>query len=301
MIDITGKFETLRQATAQSVITMKNETLERLKKNDLPKKDPLIVARIAGVMAAKKTPELIPYCHSLVLDHVDVDFELGHGQVVVRVTVQTISKTGVEMEALTAASVVALTLYDMLKPVDKEMEIIQTRLLAKTGGKTDFQERISKNFRAAVIVTSDGTAKGQREDKSGRIIQEKLRACQIENIDYVILPDEQDQIYKQILKYCEDGVDLVITTGGTGLGPRDVTVEATAQLIERETPAIMQAIRQFGQKRTPYSMLSRGLAGVRGKTIIINLPGSSKGAAESMDAIFPPVLHIFKMMRGGGH
>ncbi len=93
----------------------------------------------------------------------------------------------------------------------------------------------------------------------------------------------------------------MVTTGGTGLGPRDVTVEATRQVIEREIPGIAEAARSFGQSRTPYAMLSRGLAGITGRTIIVNLPGSSKGAQESMDALFPALFHAYPMIRGGGH
>ena len=96
-------------------------------------------------------------------------------------------------------------------------------------------------------------------------------------------------------------VDLILTTGGTGLSPRDVTVEATRTVIEREVPGISEATRIYGFQRTPYAMLSREVAGVRGKTIIINLPGSSRGAAESMDALFPWVLHVFHILKGGRH
>ena len=102
-------------------------------------------------------------------------------------------------------------------------------------------------------------------------------------------------------EFIQQGVKLIITTGGTGLGPRDVTVEATREVIDREIPGIMEAARSFGQRRTPYAMLSRGLAGQKGDTIIVNLPGSSRGVEESLDAVFPAVLHAYKMMGGGGH
>lgn len=301
MRNISEKITTLRIATASSRINMHKETVMRLKNNDVPKKDILPIARAAGVMAAKKTPELIPYCHSLPLDNVTIDYEIGEDFVEILATATAIWKTGVEIEVMMAAQLAALTIYDMLKPIDKDMEIVSTKLLRKKGGKSDYVERLPKNFKAAVIVTSDGTAAGKREDKSGKIIREKLNELGIESVDYLILPDEKDQIRNHLLKYSEEAYHLVITTGGTGLGPRDVTVEATSEVIERDMPAVMQAMREYGQKRTPYSMLSRGLAGVRGKTVIVNLPGSSRGSLESMNAIFPALLHVYKMMAGGGH
>jgi len=301
MRDVGDKIETLRSATAVSVVTMAAETARRLQANDVPKKDILPIAKAAAVMAAKKTQELIPYCHPLPIDVVDVTLDVGTDRVTIHCTVTAIWKTGVEMEALTASSIAALTIYDMLKPIDKNMEIVSTKLLAKTGGKTDWVEKLPANFKAAVIVTSDGTAVGKRVDNSGKIIKERLESLGVREVAYLILPDEKEQIRQALLDYCVQGVQLILTTGGTGLGPRDVTVEATKGVIEREMPAVVQAFQAYGLKRTPYAMLSRGLAGVREGTVIVNLPGSSNGAREGMNALFPYLLHVYKMMKGGGH
>ncbi len=297
---IGDKIETLRQATAESRIKASPEALRRLEANDLPKKDVLAVARVAGVMAAKRTPDLIPYCHPLALDHVGIHFEVGKDGIIVTARVETVGKTGVEMEALIAASTAALTIYDMLKPVDKGMEIVATKLLSKSGGKSDFFEKIPKDFRAAVIVTSDGTAKGARQDKSGKAIVARLESFGLQP-GYTVLPDEKEIIVQKLLELCSQGVQLILTTGGTGLGPRDVTVEATRQIMEREIPGIMEAGRAYGQRRTPYAMLSRGLAVQRGNAIIVNFPGSSKGTEETLNAIFPALLHAYGMMKGMGH
>jgi molybdenum cofactor biosynthesis protein MoaC len=300
MKSVIDKTTTWRKAIATSTIMTKSSTTDRLMINDLPKKDVLAVARTAGIMAAKKTQELLPYCHPIPIDVVEIHFEVSAGKIVVLASVEAIWKTGVEMEALTAASVAALTIYDMLKPVDFGMEIVWTRLLEKKGGKTDFVEKIPINFKAAVIVTSDGTYKGTRQDQSGKIIKDRLESFGIRP-EYLILADDKAIIASTINRLCEEGTLLIISTGGTGLGPRDVTVEATREIIDREIPGIMEAARRYGQERTPYSMLSRGLAGQRGNTLIINLPGSSKGVEESLNAIFPGVLHSYKMMRGHGH
>lgn len=300
MKSVTSKTTTLRRASASARIRTAPETIARMQSNDLPKKDVLVVARVAATTAAKKTSELIPYCHPLPIDSVEVSFEVGNDCVDVVAKVEAIWKTGVEMEAMTAASVAALTIYDMLKPVDKNIVIESVRLVEKRGGKTSFKDEVPDGFRAAVIVTSDGTHQGTRKDKSGRVICERLESLGI-TPSYHVLPDEEDQIASLLRELIEDGNDLILTTGGTGLGPRDVTVEATRRVIEREVPGIVEASRTYGQNRTPYAMLSRGLAGVCGKTIVVNLPGSSRGAEETMNAIFPGILHAYGMIRGSGH
>jgi cyclic pyranopterin phosphate synthase len=271
-----------------------------MQSNELPKKDVLVVARVAATNAAKKTWELIPYCHPIPVDAVEVTFRVGDDVIDIEATVEAIWKTGVEMEALTAASTAALTIYDMLKPVDQHIVIESIKLEKKRGGKSSFKDPVPPGFRAAVIVTSDGTAAGKREDKSGRVIRERLRSFGIEPT-YHILPDDEEKIESLLRELVDGGVDLILTTGGTGLGPRDVTVEATKRVIEREVPGIAEAGRAYGQSRTPYAMFSRGVAGVCGTTIVVNLPGSSKGAEESLTAIFPALLHAYSMLRGGGH
>jgi len=136
MVDVSGKNVTKRVATAQAVVTMRPETLEKIRQNTLAKGDALGVARVAGVLAAKRTDELIPLCHSLPLSDVSVDFEFGETALTIRTSATTLAQTGVEMEALTAATVAALTVYDMAKAVDKRMTIEGVHLVSKTGGKS---------------------------------------------------------------------------------------------------------------------------------------------------------------------
>lgn len=301
MFSTDQKPMTLRTARAQAVIVMGTKLVEVLKNKSGPKGDALEAARVAGVMAAKRTPDLIPYCHPMPLDQVTLNFELGATSVRIESAVRAVWKTGVEMEALVAAQMAATVIFDMLKPLNAAMTITDVKVLEKTGGKTSFAEKIPDRFKVAVLVSSDGTFAGKRPDKSGKIIMEKFEKYGIRPVDYKILPDERDQIIQALKDYREQGFDLVVTTGGTGLGPRDVTVEATRLVIDREIPGIMEAARMHGQQRTPYAMLSRGVAGCLGKTIVINLPGSSNGVRESLDAIFPYVLHAYPMMGGGGH
>ncbi len=301
MIDVSEKLDTLREATAEATVRARPETIDMVKSGDVPKGDVIEMARAAGILGAKKTSELIPFCHQVPLDWISVDFEFGE-KIVIKTQAKAIWKTGVEMEALTAASIAALTIYDMLKPIDDSLEITSVKLIEKRGGKSEWKQHLKPPLKAAVLVLSDTVSQGKKEDKSGKIIVEKLKKEPVEVVEYRILPDDFDMIKRELIRLSdEEKVDLILTSGGTGLNPRDVTVDATKTVIQRDVPGIPEAARIYGFQRTPYAMLSRETAGVRGKTIIINLPGSSRGASESMDALFPWVLHAFHILRGGGH
>src|SRR5579885_1961172 len=297
MISIEHKTETRRTARAQAAIRAAPATLRRLKRNDLPKKDVLVVARTAGMMAAKKTPELLPECHPLNLEAVEVRLETRKGHIRIEARVALTAKTGAEMEALTAATVAALTVYDMLKPIDKNLSITDVRLLEKTGGKSDHAIHLSPRFKAAVVVVSDRSSRGLRKDAGGPPILAYLKSLGIVKPSYHLVPDEKARIASLLESLHGKGTDLILTTGGTGLSPRDVTVEAAREIIDREIPGIAEAARAYGQKRTPYAMLSRGIAGQRGRSLILTLPGSPKAAQEWLAALFPGLMHAFEVMR----
>lgn len=300
MIPISRKPSTLRIAEAEAVLRCSKETTQRVLSQDLPKKDPLGVARTAGIMAAKRTPDLLPYCHPIPLDGVEVHFKLEEGRITASTRVEAVWKTGVEMEALCAASIAALTLYDMLKPVDATMEIGPMRLLSKKGGKSERRVELPVGLMAAVLTCSDSAYQGKRDDQSGKAILDRLKDLGLDS-SYAVLPDEKGPITRKIEELCGLGVGLILTTGGTGLSPRDVTVEAVRDLMDREIPGLAEAARAHGQQRTPLSMFSRGLAAQRGQSLILTLPGSPKAVEEWLDALLPGILHAFPMMKGGGH
>ncbi len=302
MRDISAKYATLRTATARVAIRVAPATLRLLRQGKLPKGDPLPVARVAAIQAAKNTAQIIPYCHPVPVDFVGIEFQVSRNRIEATAQVKAVGKTGVEMEALTAASVAALTLYDMLKPVDDQLEILGVQLLEKTGGKSDFQNVFPTPPRAAVLVMSDSIAAGRKKDLSGRLIVDRLKQAGLKVADYRIIPDDQELIERWLIRYADRSkLDLVITSGGTGLSPRDQTPEAMKRVIVRDVPGIAEAARAFGQDRLPYAMLSRGLAGLRGQTLIVNLPGSRKGTADYLAVLFPALLHAIKMVRQEGH
>lgn len=303
MVNITHKNNTLRKAVAQAVVKVsKAKTIEAVEQKRVPKGDVFEMAKTAGLFAAKRTSDMIPDCHPLPIEYTNISFRMEGLSIFVEVEIHTIYKTGVEVEAMHAASVVALTIYDMLKPIDKEISIENIKLLQKKGGKTDYRKVVEENnITASVIVCSDSISAGEKEDRAGQIIIEKLKAHQVEIEDYRIIPDEKDTIQNLVKSKCESGVDLIILTGGTGVSPSDVTPEAIKPLLERPVRGIEEAIRAYGQNRTPYSMLSRSVSGLIGNTLVLALPGSTKGAEESMDAVFPAVLHIFRVLAAFSH
>lgn len=302
MIDITHKINTLRVAVAQAIVKVsKEETIQAIEQDTVPKGNVFAMSKAAGLLGIKKTPDLLPDCHPLPIEFAGIEYEIDGLEIRIIFTVKTIYKTGVEVEAMHGASVVALNMYDMLKPIDKGIEIHQIKLLKKRGGKSDYTDRFHKNLEAAVVVCSDTISKGQKDDKAGKAIINKLESYHVGINDYCIIPDEIKSIQEKVISYTESDVDLVIFSGGTGLSKRDVTPEALENLIERRIPGIEEAIRAYGQQRTPYSMLSRSVVGTIGNTLVLALPGSTNGAKESMDAVFPAVLHVFGILKGARH
>lgn len=302
MVDITPKSSTLRKAIAQAIVKVsKPETIRAIKQRTVPKGDVLECARVAGLFAAKRTADMIPDCHPLPVEFTSVSYEIEEMEVKVLVEIHTIYKTGVEVEAMHAASVVALTMYDMLKPIDKEVSIEQIKLVEKKGGKSDRTPSSERTISARVVVCSDSISQGKGEDRAGEAIRERLEKYGVKVLEKTVIPDDSQQIQSLAKESSKAGIDLLIFTGGTGLSPRDVTPESLETILERRVPGIEEAIRNYGQQRTPYAMLSRSIAGLIGNTLVLGLPGSTKGAAESMDAVFPAILHVFKVMEGSRH
>jgi molybdenum cofactor synthesis domain-containing protein len=153
-------------------------------------------------------------------------------------------------------------------------------------------------MRAAIVTASDRGARGEREDASGKVLQDMLETNGVVVAHYRIVPDEIEALAHTLVAMADKGMDLIFTTGGTGLGPRDVTPDATLKVIHRRVPGIPEAIRAESLKKTNRAMLSRAEAGVRGKTLIINLPGSPKAVQECLEVVLPILPHAVEVLRG---
>lgn len=153
-------------------------------------------------------------------------------------------------------------------------------------------------MKIGILTVSDKGARGEREDRSGPAIREIMEGLGAEIVHAKIVPDEQDEIRAALIDWSDEGLDLILTTGGTGFSPRDWTPEATKTVIDRETPGIPEAMRRAGMEKTPTAMLSRAAAGIRKRTLIVNLPGSEKAVRESLEAILPALPHGVEVLKG---
>ena len=297
MVDLSHEFYTLRYAKAEGILHARPEIIERIKQRTIPKGDVLEVARAAGIAVAKRTADWVIFCHQFPLDWVEVNYEIGIDQIRVWAEVRAIWKSGVETETITAVSSTLVNLYDMLKSLDDGLIIGNIRLLNKSGAKSDYTDTLSRLIKTAILVISNKVAAGDKVDDAGQFIQKFLQDQAVEVCKYEILPDDRERISQRLCALVDDErMDLILTTGGTGLEPKDCTPEATRLVIEKEVPGIAEILRAYGSQRTPYAMLSQTVCGIRKNSLIINLPGSSRGVRESLHVLFPGLFHGFGML-----
>ncbi|WP_458690560.1 bifunctional molybdenum cofactor biosynthesis protein MoaC/MoaB [Nocardia tengchongensis] len=326
MVDVSAKADTARIAVAAGELQTTADVIRLVRADDMPKADVLSTARIAGINGAKKTSELIPLCHQLALSSVNVSFGFTDTTITIEATAKTKGPTGVEMEALTAVAVAGLTLHDMVKAVDPAATLNGVRLVTKEGGKhghwvrpeaeqyaghhhekhaTHEQATVAKaplageGRTAAVVVASTGVAAGTRTDTTGPVLAEWLAAQSFSVRGPLVFADSD------ITYGLEDALsrepDLIVTTGGTGASPTDATPEATLALLDRELPGVADAIRQAGTAKFPLAALSRGVAGLAGRTVIVNLPGSPGGVKDGIAVLTPLLEHLLAQVAGGGN
>ena len=321
MADIRNKRPTRRRAVAVGEFQAGTLVFPLIVERRLPKGDALMMAEMAGLQGVKLASLLIPLCHPLQIEHVRLRCVPVPERHVIRVycEVATEARTGVEMEALAGVNAALLTLYDLCKPVEPALTIGPVRLLFKEGGKSGlwhhpegmseaeleyYQPRTISRLtgaRTAVLTLSDRAAAGIYDDRAGPLLVEGLQQLGVESVVSDVLPDDVEQLVSRLQSLADDGVKLVLCTGGTGLGPRDMTPEALASLNGREVPGLSEMCRAEGSRHTPLAWLSRATA-VQYKTcLIVALPGSPRAVAQNFDILAPILAHALAMMAGKDH
>ncbi|MFF0816417.1 bifunctional molybdenum cofactor biosynthesis protein MoaC/MoaB [Rhodococcus sp. NPDC003318] len=308
MVDVSAKATTARIAVAAGELQTTREVIALVRADDMPKADVLATARIAGIAGAKRTSELIPLCHQLALSSVKVEFGFTDTTITIEARAKTTGQTGVEMEALTAVAVAGLTLHDMVKAVDPAAVLNGVRLLSKEGGKRGHWVREELEHRpeaaalgarsAVVLVASTAGAAGTREDTTGPVL-----ASWLDGLGYSVrgpLVYADADIDAGVADALTGGPALVVSTGGTGASPTDRTPEATAAVLDRELPGVAEALRRKGTEKTVHAALSRGLVGLSGRTVIVNLPGSPGGVRDGIAVLEPILDHLLAQVSGGG-
>ena len=317
MADITRKPSSFRRAIAMGKIHVGEVGFTHIKNETLPKGDVLKLAEIAGVQGAKMAWQQIPMCHPLLLDHVAVYPELDAQShtITIYATVATTAKTGVEMEALAAVNTALLTLYDLTKPVEPALEISGIRLLLKEGGKKGLwlhpkgvpealqamlptvPKALLEGRSIAIITLSDRAHKGEYEDESGAVLKDILEKLGCYIASYTLLPDDAVQLEQKIIELVGT-VECIITTGGTGLSPRDITPDVIRKLANKEVYGIGELLRNASAPHVPYAWLSRSLAAIINYTLIIALPGSISGVKDGMEALKTILPHALDHVQG---
>lgn len=322
MIDVGEKSETRRRAIASGVIKLSSQTIEMIKAGDSPKGDILSIAEVAGIMAAKRTSEILPLCHPLALEAVFVRFEIQEGQMQVECEVLCSGKTGAEMEALMGVNVSLLTIYDLAKAVDPLIEIQDVHLQRKEGGKSGLwlnpkaKQNLAKaselgaahakdldyhGLRVAIGVLSDRASRGEYEDQSGVVMRDFLKTVNAHEALYSVVPDEDEAIRNLVHRALKERAEVLLLTGGTGISSRDRTPEVIQSMASKELPGFGEIQRQHGARYTKNSWLSRSSAFVVENALVVLFPGSPKAVRQGLECLGDLIPHAVRMMQDLGH
>jgi molybdenum cofactor biosynthesis protein MoaC len=327
MINIIDKKESHRIAKACGSFYAKSATIELIKNKKIPKGDPLTICEIAGILAAKNTSQILPLCHPISLSSVKIETKLFDEQILVISEVHCFSKTGVEMEALTAVNAALLCIYDLVKIVDPELLIGDVFLIEKIGGKSGHwinpkalkDERI-KNFitknessltnlqdlNFAVITISDSVSQKKSDDTSGQTIIQTIQKNNGLILETKQSSDDFDELKLKFLELLENNkIHVIISTGGTGASFRDQTPEVLEYLIQNQGGKILSGIGELlrlkGLEKTPYAVFSRSNAYIINNKLVITLPGSQKAVQDGLEIVLPLIPHLIHTMKGGKH
>ncbi len=318
MVDVAHKAVTERIAHATSFVACNTEAVRLLRSGELKKGDALAVARIAAIASVKKTPDLIPLCHPIAMTGMKVEITVHDEGVQTHTRVTTTDRTGIEMEALTAATTAALNIIDMIKAVDRGAHISYARIDHKAGGrsgewtrtptppvnsKTDApptQPTTKDTPVVGVVTISDRSFTGERPDRTGPAITEHVQGWG-HLVDTRLVPDDITHIRTAITDLQDAGAWLIITTGGTGITSRDLTPQAVTPMLSTTLPALANALQNSGIGKAPGALLSRSIAGLINRTAVVTLPGSPHAVRDGLAILDTVREHLHSQLADADH
>jgi molybdenum cofactor biosynthesis protein MoaC len=297
VLDVSNKGETLRRATSQAVLRINPEIIKQIK-NESSEIALSESAKIAATLAAKKTWELIPSSNLSQFDNVKVELSVRNEVIEIVVELQGVCKSDLEIESLTAVSIAALSVYDMLRSSEGSVMIESIRLLRKSDEILELSEKVARKIKTAVLFINVSEHLLEKDKQAEKFTIDALTKKNADIVESKIISNTQNEIEYNIKQFCDEkNVDLLITFGGIGITSEDIVPEVTMKLIEKKIDGISEILRFYGQKKSPLVAFSRGVAGIRGSSLIINLPGNIREISESLDLLFPRILYVSKMIK----
>lgn len=291
MVNITHKRSSLRTAIAQATVKVSHpETIRAIEQDLVPKGNVFEMAKTAGLFAVKRTSDMIPDCHPLPVEFTKVHYEIEGLCIHIQIEVHTIYRTGVEVEAMHGASVIALTMYDMLKPIDKGIEIQNIKLIRKKGGKSDFKNKVTASEPITFIQCSDDTYQHLETDQLTAVMTTILSKNDLHLQPTIYLP-ENGELIKEHIKAQQD-CPLILITGKT-----EQINHILTPLFDQKIPGIGEVIRQYQNERNPGAFFSDCIGGILNHSLVITLPASSTDLSAALHALFPYVLSIINRLK----
>lgn len=293
MVDITHKRNSLRTAIAQATVKVSQQaTIRAIEEHLVPKGNVFEMAKTAGLFAVKRTSDMIPDCHPLPVEYTKVSYEIEDLSIHIQMEVRTIYRTGVEVEAMHGVSVVALTMYDMLKPIDKGIEIQNIKLIGKKGGKSDFKNIIPPDFPITYLQCTDAGAEETNGSRQKQVITDLLSSHHLHLQHYASIPNEQSVIRESIQQHQHNG--LILLTSKTKSAKA-----VLEELLDQPIASIGEMLRQYKAERNPGAFPDLFLGGWINDTLVVSLPGKSNDLQDALIALFPYVLALWKKEKKG--
>ena len=292
MDDASSRPEAQAKAQAEAKVYFNNGTEKIIVEDGNPKIDVITAAKVAGIQAAKKTSEFIPLHHSNTLNWVEIDISAEEKYLKIVSTVKAITRSSLEMEALTATSVAALTIVDLCRDSDPGVSIQDLKLVQREAKKNILNTKTSLNV--GIVVISDRVIAGLAEDEAGQILQQGFKEAGFQMDNYSIISNDSDKLVEKVQDWLEQDIELIVTLGGNGIGPRDITLSSLEPFFDYRLEGVEQTLHSIAQINNNGFYLDRLAAGKIGKTIVICLPMDVNLAQDALSVFLPNIHQAFE-------